>query len=302
MDYSVQIQEAAERLLFWALEEEHVKLVEDATKIYLKGSESDKDMQGFNDWFIHDYRTQDGKSLVKLYLETETVTDEEKDVFKSIETSVYSAFERIGVQDKMLVKDIFTKLDYVFDEEFGNASVMLMRIYKIGSKHIVTEPPEHMPDQYKPVLIKGMLEKYNEYCRLFMPMEMSDFIKKYSQVLYRFLNVIDNTATEHALDEDEYVVYQSLYVVKDLKEIYKRFKEAKHMELALDDEAGSVFKLKNNQTQEVISEIVLADDKVEIECVSSDLLEDAKAYVERILDDIGAHLRDEIVNIDDLIG
>lgn len=302
MDYSVQIQEAAEQLLFWALERENGKLVEDATAIYLKGSESDKDMQGFNEWFVHDYRTQDEKSLVQLYLENQTVSDEEKAVFKAIEDSVYSAFERIGVQGKMVVKDLFTKMDYVFDEEFGNASVMLMRIYKIGAKHIITDPPEHMPDQYKPVLVKGMLEKYNEYCRLFMPMEMSDFIKKYSQVLYRFLNVIDNTATEHALDEDEYVVYQSLYVVKDLKVVYKLFKEADYMELALDDEAGSVFKLKNSQTHEVISEIVLADDKVEIECVSSALLEDAKASVERILGDIGAHLRDEVVSIDDLIG
>ncbi len=301
MDYKLLIQEAADEILFWALEDDKSKLVHDATEIYLKGSESDKDMQGFNDWFVHDYRTESEESLVKLYMNEHKVDDEKRKALLAIEGSVFSAFERIGVEGKLVVKDLFTKSDYMLNEEMEATGLMLMRIYTVDAAHFVLDKPEFLLEEYKSVLIKGMLEKYNEYCRLFMPVEMAQFTKKYSQVLYRFINVIDDTAAEYALDEEDFVVHQATYIVKDLKAVYEAFKESPDMELALDDPAGSVFKLLDSVTGDVLSEIVVADDRVEIECVNGALLDASKEAVVEIIGDLGTHLRDEIVSIDDLL-
>ncbi len=301
MDYKFLIQEAADEILFWALEDDKSKLVHDATEIYLKGSESDKNMQGFNDWFVHDYRTESEESLVKLYMNEHKVDDEKRKALLAIEGSVFSAFERIGVEGKLVVKDLFTKSDYMLNEEMEAAGLMLMRIYTVDAAHFVLDKPEFLLEEYKSVLIKGMLEKYNEYCRLFMPVEMAQFTKKYSQVLYRFINVIDDTAAEYALDEEDFVVHQATYIVKDLKVVYEAFKESPGMELALDDPAGSVFKLLDSVTGDVLSEIVIADDRVEIECVNGALLDASKEAVVEIIGDLGTHLRDEIVSIDDLL-
>ncbi|GKT20088.1 hypothetical protein ADUPG1_004372, partial [Aduncisulcus paluster] len=71
MEVKVQIQDMVDKLLFWALKEENADLVADATKIFLKGSENESDLHGFNDWFVHDYRTSEDKSIADLYTESQ---------------------------------------------------------------------------------------------------------------------------------------------------------------------------------------------------------------------------------------
>ena len=159
-----------------------------------------------------------------------------------------------------------------------------------------------MPDDYKTLLVKGMLEKYNEYCSLFAPIQMDAFVKKHSLVLYRFLSIIDKTAAEYALDEEDYLVYQSTYVVKNQEKAHENLKSNEKFILSLDDKAGAVFKLISGEHDHVIAEIVLADDRLEIECTTADALDHSKGVIEEVLDDIVAHLRDDVLNIDDLIG
>lgn len=302
METNVILQDAVDKLLFWALDEKRSDIVKHATEVFLKGADSQTEMQGFNDWFIHDYRTKENKSIADLYIKEEKPSEEEVKLLEVLSNSVYSAFERIAVKDKMIVKDLFTKLDYQLDETFETSSVMLVRIYTLGNKHSLVEPPEFLPDEYKSMLVKGMLEKYNEYCRLYAPMQMEAFVKEFSLVLYRFLNIIDNTASEQALDEDEFIVHQSVYIIKNSADAHALMKNNKNFILSLDDEAGAVFKLVTGEHQDIVAELVLADDRLEIECTSANALDYSKEVIEELLDENAAHLKDEVLNIDDLIG
>ncbi len=173
MDIKIEVKEllndSVEKLLFWALEEKRSNIVEHATGVFLKGSEQGKDLYGFNDWFVHDYRTEAGKSLADLYKMDQSPSNEEIDALESISKSVFSAFERMPIKDKMVVKDLFTKSDYQLDEILDASSLMLARIYRFDGMNVIVEQPEFMPDEYKTLLVKGMLEKYNEYCSLFAP-------------------------------------------------------------------------------------------------------------------------------------
>ncbi len=60
----------------------------------------------------------------------------------------------------MVVKDIFTKMDHTLQEAFDISGVVVSRVYKVDGKHIMADHKEFMPDEYKKLLIKGMLEKY----------------------------------------------------------------------------------------------------------------------------------------------
>lgn len=302
MDVKEIINDTVDKLLFWALNEKRSDIVKHATEVFTKGSESEADMHGFNDWFVHDYRTNDGKSIVDLYRAEHELAEGEIEALKSISESVYSAFERMPIKDKMVIKDLFTKSDYLLNEVFDAASVMLVRVYKLEGKHVIVEPPEFMSDEYKTLLVKGMLEKYNEYCRLYAPVQMDVFVKEHSLVLYRFLSIIDNTATEYALDDEDYVVHQSTYVIKNTPEAHGKLKVNENFILSLDDEAGAVFKIVTGEHEDVVAEIVLADDRLEIECTTAEALEYSKNVIEEILGENATHLRDEVLNIDDLIG
>jgi len=302
METKVILQDAVDKLLFWALNEKHADVVKHATEVFLKGSESELEMQGFNDWFIHDYRTKENKSISDLYIAEESPDQDEVKILKVLSSSVFSAFERMAIKDKMIVKDLFTKLDYLLDENFESSSVMLVRIYTMDHKHTLVESPEFLPDEYKSMLVKGMLEKYNEYCRLYAPVQMETFIKEHSLVLYRFLNIIDSTATEQALDEDEFIVHQSTYIIKESPKAHTLMKNNENFILSLDDEAGAVFKLVAGEHKEVIAEIVLADDRLEIECTSANALDHSKEVIEDLLEENATHLKDEVLHIDDLIG
>ncbi len=302
IDKKEVLQDTVDKLLFWALEENNMHLVKDATELFLKGADSDQEMIGFNDWFVHDYRTSDGNSLSALYIEANNSLDEEKELLLAVEKSVYSAFDRMPIKDKMVIKDLFTKVDYQVENNFTAGGVMLARIYKLDGKHLLLDLPEFLTDEYKTTLIKGMLEKYNEYCRLFAPIQMDVFVKKHSQVLYRFLNIIENTATEYALVDEDFTVHQSTYVTKKMDQVFELMKNDENFTLALEDAAGSVFKLVSPEHGDVIAEIVLADDRLEIECTTAEALEYSKEAIEDILKEKMTHLRDEVLNIDDLIG
>lgn len=302
MEERARLEELVDKLLFWALEDERRDLVKHATDVFLKGSENGHDMQGFNDWFVHDYVNEEGQSLSDLYMKDHDVDEQDRKNLNIISNSVYSAFERLPIKDKMVVKDIFTKSDHTLQETFDIAGVVVGRIYKIDGKYYMADHKEFMPDDYKTLLVKGMLEKYNEYCSLFAPIQMDDFVKKHSLVLYRFLSIIDKTATEHALDEEDYLVHQSTYVVKSQDEAHKTLKVNEKFILSLDDKAGAVFKLVSGEHDNVIAEIVLADDRLEIECTTADALDYSKEITEQVLGENVAHLRDEVLNIDDLIG
>lgn len=302
METKVLLQDTVDKLLFWAMEEGQKSLVEHATTVFMKGAESDMEMLGFNDWFVHDYRTDDGKGIADLYKKAHDVSEDELKLLESISNSVYSAFERMPIKDKMVVKDLFTKADYQLSDAFEAASVMLMRVYSMNGSHVILDQPEFLTEEYKTLLVKGMLEKYNEYCRLFAPMQMDAFVKQHSLVLYRFLNIIDTTASEYALDDQDYVVHQSTYIIKNMVKAHENMKINEKFILSLDDEAGAVFKLVSGEHEDVIAEIVLADDRLEIECTTAEALEYSKEVIEEILGDMVAHLRDEILNIDDLIG
>ena len=206
------------------------------------------------------------------------------------------------IKDKMIIKDLFTKSDYQLDEALDASSVMLARIYEFNGKHVLVEEPEFMSDEYKTLLVKGMLEKYNEYCSLFAPIQMDKFVKEHSLILYRFLNIIDNTATEYKLDDEDFVVHQSTYIIKNMSDANGILKNNENFTLSLDDEAGSVFKLVSGEHKDVIAEIVLADNRLEIECTTAEALEYSKGMIAGILGENATHLRDEVLNIDDLIG
>ncbi len=100
MEVRAHIEQLVDKILFWALEDERRSLVEDATKVFLKGSENGQDMQGFNDWFVHDYQDERGQSLSDLYMQAHDLSEEDEEMLKIIKSSVYSAFERLPIKDK----------------------------------------------------------------------------------------------------------------------------------------------------------------------------------------------------------
>lgn len=297
-----------DELLFYGSTTRFKNEIQSASELFSKSDDNDLKLStdvGFTDWYIHDYKFSNQLFLVDSFRKDRTLESNEKEILDSIENSILSIFEIHGDEGKFFIKDIFTKRDYAIQNQaflaISNAEDLhLMRIYPSESLFIVLESTV-VGSNFKEVLIKTLFEHYNQYSRIAGAVDIEGFVKNNPLVIYKIAHILEELEFETVF-EDEYKVYQSVYIYKEVKDVLRVLDSNDRFECTLNEGDCFVYKFLDKEDKTIeISEIVLCDNRLEAECLNSIDLEDVKKHIEELLEGIVVYVGDEIVDFDDLI-
>ncbi len=274
------------------------KVIDAAKEDYLKGVEGDYKEFGFDNWFLCDFKYED-KDMMTYYLQNQTVMAEEKPSVESVRQSWFSYFEVFEIEGKSLLKDLFTRADYKVEngELLGDGTIVAARLYPDGSKYYI-EILEQFDGETHQHVTGAVLAKYNEYCSQFGTVEIEQFIKEHSLLLYKFMTVFRNISFQESDAEDELMVYQSDYVFENRDKVIEEISTEGSFEFVDEDEGAEIYSVA---LEGHIVEVVISSNKLEIEAPTEALRKSVKTKVESLLEGYISFVQDIILTIDDIL-
>ena len=100
-------------------------------------------------------------------------------------------------------------------------------------------------------------------------------------------------------EDEEYYVYQSKYKILDSDNFHQAINESKALVFQTDEFTNEIYELYEDNI--VLAEVEVINDKFNVECRSQEELDQANLKLENILSDSVLKLKDEVLNIEDLI-
>lgn len=273
-------------------------VIEAAKEEYLKGIDGDYKEFGFDNWFLCDY-VHEGKDMMTYYQQNQVVVAEDKEVIPFIQKSGFSYFEVFEIEGKSLLKDMFTKADYKVEnsELLGDGTIVAARLYPADGKHYI-EILEQFDGEMQSHVTGAVLAKYNEYCSRFETIDIELFVRKHSLLLYKFMTVFRNVSLQDSDADEEYMVYQSDYVFEDKDKVIDVISTNGAFEFI---EASDGEEIYSFTTEGQVVELVITDNKIEIEAPTHGTRVLIKTKVEELLSGYITFVQDIILNIDDIL-
>ncbi len=312
MTHIENLQEFLDSVLFFAMKPEYAAQVERASKIFTKEWAEDSlyaSEFGFNQWLIHNYRFEEkSENFISLYMRENPGMPEEVPFAQMAEKSVLSVFQVMRGQRNILLKDMLTRKDFILSntdltEHLDETALHLLRIHPDGAAWLAIQEGTAFESSFKEALNRGVLEKFSEYSRIHGPQDLEKFIYENPMMIYKFVEIIESLAVTETSLEEEYTVYQGTYVLKDIKATAKRLETLPEIELAIAEDGVWIFRLPVLGEPEVqLAEIVLSENKMEVECTSAENLAESRRLLEEHLGPDIIHLKDEVLDIDSLLG
>jgi len=242
----------------------------------------------FLDWLICD-KNIDYKNITN---------ESNKKFIDAIISSYFSIFEVIEIDGKSFVKDIFTGDDFKLEnsDEVNSDTLYAGRIIKFREGKHYLKIFSGYDKELKKVFYSGIMKKYNEWFNEKGAVDIKEFISNESIAIYKFLNIYDTISLNDEEDED-YYVYQIEYIFPD-KKLVKGIldKEAEFIE---EHDDGMIYRLNVDEVSFV--ELVLSENKIELETTLEDSIGKCKMKMTEIFGDRIKHLRDVKLFIDDLL-
>ncbi len=290
-----RISEAVDKVLTDISKKYHeeVNTAFDIYKRPFKSYDMDLDIeQGFNQWFIHDYKNSQGKTMTELVLE-----DDMKDVLMH---SIHSVFKVMVEKNHIVFKDLFTSVDYVIDssEVYENSDLVSVRIYPINGKYVLIDNPEFYGKELEMTIRQSIMNKYNEYCSTHSPMGIEVFIKENSQLIYHLTNIIHFYENE-MMEDDEMLVYVAEYAIKGREELLDLLLNTNHFQIIETFEDEMTLVILDDGIQ--IGEVLVTSHKLELETKSRTILDIGKTLINEYAGDKAVFIKDLELGLDDLL-
>ncbi|MCT4621171.1 MAG: hypothetical protein N4A62_17505 [Marinisporobacter sp.] len=295
-----------ENVLKFLSKYEFQKHIEEA-KVYFDtyvGEEitNDKMMIDFNTWLIYDYKMKDGSTFIEKYYEKkkEELSEEEKEFIQKKMKSFLSIYEI--KESEGVLEDIFTKKEvYVYlgkNTEIKCKDLIFGRIIEIEKRTMFVGNTIYIPELFKNSIERNILFKYEEYKGKNQYATWEEFLKGNSLLLQKHVDIIADVTNETE-NEDAYNVWQSIYLISDVKTIKELLQ--KHQGVQLDFEEEGSYYLKYFDQEELVAEMVLEKNRLELECNSENDRIKMKKIIESVLGDLGKHYKDEIIGLEDIV-
>ncbi len=218
----------------------------------------------------------------------------------------FSAYEVVKYASAIGLKDIFTRQDFTVKNEssLSEGDILVGSLYQMGAQQFISEDAMIFPIAYKETLVKGMMEKYNEYVTHEEMIDLEGFVEKEPVILMKFIEILNEVEEENYEAHDDYLVYQSVYLVGDPIGFKNLLKQDSDFEISLEESGFIVAKLyadKGTEEENLIAEVVVDGNRIEIESLDDFRQNMAKEKFERTFKDLIAHFKDEVLSMDDLI-
>lgn len=299
-----------DELLFFGSSQQFEGAIETAKKQFSKSDQEEFQLStdiGFTDWYLHDYVFENKMYLTDLFRKDRSLNDASKNALESVANSFLSVFEIRGSAGNFFLKDIFTNQDYGIENAedvalMNNEGLHFTRLYPVGEKYIIMPETIVLSMDYKALLVKAFMEQYNQYAQAVGAADVADFAYGHPLIIYKIVHILEDVEADAVFDDNEYKVFQSVYLYQELSEVREALESDDRFECALEEGDDYVFKLYESEAKKtILSEIVLCEHRLEAECLSDRELQEAKAIIEKVLGERIAFLQDEVVDFDDLL-
>ncbi len=260
----------------------------------------------FNLWLIYDYRLDNGMTFLESYFEMNKkyLQKEKKELIIKKIDSFLGLYELKEIHNNQaLFEELFTK-DKIYTDTFQAKKLeigdfILSRCIDFEGSNVLIDIRAYIPNLFKNVIEKGMIYKYEEYKNKHPYGEWKQFLKQNSLLLLSHVEIIINLIEKNNEDDAKYDVWQSVYFIRDQKQVREIF--IKNPKIQLDFEENGAFYFKYYKQNALLAEIVLKNKFLELECVSEQDREQAKNSIEQLLGDLVSHYKDEVIGLYDII-
>lgn len=300
MDIEIKIEEMLDELLLLTSKEEYSEEIKNAYDLYMKGLPEGTIEIGFNDWLIFDYQFKNGSSFIQEYYKNNDLQEETVLLLKAIENSVFSVFNVIQTDQRKFLKDIFTRNDYIIKNENKiDRNPIIARLINFNNSNIIIDVIEKWAETSEQGINQAILKKYNEIYSENRNLTLSEFIQRNTIIIYKYLMIYKDVEIKSVFEDEEYYVYQSRYKILESDDFYKTINESEAFVFQTDEFKNEIYELYEEGIE--LAEIEIINDKFNVECRSQEELDQANLKLETILSGTVLKLKDEVLNIEDLI-
>lgn len=300
MDIEIKIEEILDSLLLLTSKGEYSEEIEKAYELYMEGLPEGTIELGFNNWLIFDYKFENGSSFIQEFYKKNDLNEVEISLLKAIENSTFSVFKVMETDQRKFLKDVFTKEDYIIDNENKiDRDPIIARIINIERKNIIIEVIEKWAETSEKGIKQALLKKYNEIYSENRNKDIGEFVQNNAIIIYKYLMIYKDVEIKSVFEDEEYYVYQSKYKILDSDKFHQTINKSKVLIFQTDEFENEIYELYDDKI--VLAEIEIINDKFYVECRSQEELDQANLKLENILLDSVLKLKDEVLNIEDLI-
>ena len=300
MNLENTIEVIIDDLLLLTSKGEYSDEIEKAYELYMQGLPEGTIELGFNDWLIFDYIFENGSSFIKEYYKKNDLDQETIGLLNAIENSVFSVFNVIETDQRKFLKDIFTREDYIIKNEMKiDRNPIIARLINYKNDNIIIDVIEKWAESSEKGIRQAILKKYNEIYSENRDMTIGDFVQNNAIVIYKYLMIYKDVEIKSIFEDEEYHVYQSKYRILDSSKFYKTINDSDVFVFQTDEFKNEIYELYDEQL--ILAEIEIINNKFNVECRSQEELDQANLKLETVLSDIVLKLKDEVLNIEDLI-
>lgn len=307
-DLELKIEDDALSFLSSPSFEEEIETARDYFYSFVGQGEMNSELHlDFNSWLMYDYKLKDGQSFLEKYyiVSLGALPKEEADFIHQLLDTYLSIYEVVEAQNGYVkIKDIFSKEIYSVTHEnirdIQDKELVMGRIVGIGDQYWLAGNKQYIPGVFKITIERSMLEGFEDFKKKNRYTSWKSYLKGHSEVLHKHLGIIEELTIQNDKEGDDlYYVWQSVYLIQDTRNIKKVL--LAHKEIMLDDEDRGTLYFKMMRNKRILCEMVLKNNRLELECTSEEDRNKAKEIIEMILGENGKHFRDEILTMDDLV-
>lgn len=290
------LNEILDEMLFFLSKKENGFIINSGREAFGVKDEFDVP-KGFFDWLVHDYKIN-GKHILDILKENKEIDCE---VYEGIKNSYISVFNIIKTKNNVILKDIFTGNDFRLLEDLNidDEGILLTRVYPYKDGYLLLENQAYA-DSFKSTFKKSILEKYNEYCAVYEPMDIEEFIKSKSLLVYKFYEVVENVIEEEH-NHDDYYVYQGTFMIQDMDKFNDIIKKLDFVKFDDEFDSERIYSVYDSSISNILAEMVIKLKTIEIECSAKEYLDTVCQMLEEAFESSIVHVKNEVLSIDDIL-
>jgi len=292
--YYQAIEDAYEALYDYTMKVVSDEIISDAKAQFIK-KEDESDIEGFNEWLLFHYTlSEEGETFVSRF-----ANQSSDKVIMALSESYRGIFEINIEGETPSIKDIFTKEDMKFTTyPYLESGLSSLRIVKIEDNTYCIGDIIQFDLSCKEVIVKYLLDQYNQYCIAFGPISLEAFFNKHGVLIFKISGIL-NQLYDLYIDEEGCELHLAVYAFKmPSSEIVSFLSGLESYALEKDDE-DAVYRLLSEER--IVAEIEFEGFTCHILCNNSADLALVRTLLEPFESDDFVFLKQSVQSIDDLL-
>jgi len=241
---------------------------------------------------------RNGSSFIDELLMNNLIDDIE--LAEAAKNSMLSVFKVFELEKYSYIKDVFTKEDYMVENVMDiDRNPVIARVITYKKKNYIIEVVNEWAEESEDSIRKSIYEKYNEYCSKISNIEISEFLRKNSIIIYKYLMIYKDVKIKSVFQDEEFFLHLATYSIIDIEIFNKLINEAENIVFQTDEYDNEIYELSVDKV--VICEIEVINNLFEIQCRNNEDLLESMNEIEKTLKNSIVKLKEEILNVEDLI-